>query len=200
MSDVVVSEFMSLDGVVQAPGDPDEDRSDGFEHGGWIFQFERGPEDGEFKLNEVLESDALLLGRKTYEIFAAYWPNVDSDDPMAAKLNSMPKYVASRSLKDVEWNNSTLIEGNVPDEISALKREVDGDILVYGSAQLVHTLMEHDLVDEYRLMTFPIVLGRGKRLFGETNEVTMLRLVDTKTIGSGIVILTYQPAEREAEE
>ncbi len=199
MGDIIVSEFMSLDGVVQAPGGPDEDRSGGFEHGGWVFQFERG-EDDEFKLNEVLESDALLLGRTTYDIFAAYWPNVDSDDPMAAKLNSMPKYVASRSLKDVEWNNSTLIEGNVPDEISALKREVAGDILVYGSAQLVHTLMEHDLVDEYRLMTFPIVLGSGKRLFGETSDTTTLQLVDTKTVGSGIVILTYQPAGTDVEE
>lgn len=112
----------------------------------------------------------------------------------------MPKYVASRSLKDVEWNNSTLIEGNVPDEISALKREVAGDILVYGSTQLVHTLMEHDLVDEYRLMTFPIVLGSGKRLFGETSDTTTLQLVDTKTVGSGIVILTYQPAGTDVEE
>lgn len=200
MGNIIVSEFMSLDGVVQAPGDPNEDQSGGFEHGGWIFQFDSGPEDDEFKLNEVLESDALLLGRKTYEIFAPYWPNVDSDDPMAAKLNSMPKYVASRSLKDVEWNNSTLIEGNVPDEISALKREVPGDILVYGSTQLVHTLMEHDLVDEYRLMTFPIVLGSGKRLFGETSDTTTLQLVDTKTVGSGIVILTYQPAGTDVEE
>lgn len=200
MGNIIVSEFMSLDGVVQAPGDPDEDQSGGFEHGGWIFQFDSRPEDDEFKLNEVLESDALLLGRKTYEIFAPYWPNVDSDDPMVAKLNSMPKYVASRSLKDVEWNNSTLIEGNVPDEISALKREVPGDILVYGSTQLVHTLMEHDLVDEYRLMTFPIVLGSGKRLFGETSDTTTLQLVDTKTVGSGIVILTYQPVGTDLEE
>lgn len=200
MGNIIVSEFMSLDGVVQAPGGPDEDRSGGFEHGGWIFKFDREPEDDEFKLTEVLESDALLLGRKTYEIFASYWPTVDSDDPMAAKLNSMPKYVASRSRKDVEWNSSTLIEGNVPDEISALKREVAGDILVYGSAQLVHTLMEHELVDEYRLMTFPIVLGSGKRLFGETSETTTLQLVDTKTVGSDIVILTYQPAGTDVEE
>lgn len=201
MGNIIVSEFMSLDGVVQAPGGPDEDRSGGFEHGGWQFQFESGPEGDEFKLNEVLESAALLLGRTTYDIFAAYWPTVDSDDhPMAAKLNSMPKYVASRSLTDVEWNNSTLIEGNVSDEISTLNREVAGDILVYGSAQLVHTLMEHNLVDEYRLMTYPIILGSGKRLFGETSDTTTLQLVDTKTVGSGIVILTYQPAGTDVEE
>ncbi|WP_330632902.1 dihydrofolate reductase family protein [Halocatena halophila] len=197
MGNIIVSEFMSLDGVVQAPGGPDEDRSGGFEHGGWSFQFEHGPEFEEFKLSEVAESDALLLGRKTYDIFAAYWPTADSNDPMASKLNKIPKYVVSRSLEDVEWNNSTLIEESVPDEIPELKREVDGDILVYGSAQLVHTLTEHDLIDEYRLMTFPIVLGSGKRLFGETNDTTTLQLVDTKTIGEEIVILTYQPTERD---
>lgn len=190
---------MSLDGVVQAPGDPDEDRSDGFEHGGWLFQFERGEGD-EFRLNGVLESDALLLGRTTYDIFAAYWPNVDSDDhPMAARLNSMPKYVASRNLKDVEWNNSTLLTGHIADEVATLKQQEGGDILVYGSAQLVQTLLEHDLVDEYHLMVFPIVLGSGKRLFGETSEPTTLRLVDTKSVGAGVLSLTYQPADGDGE-
>ncbi len=194
MGDIIVSEFMSVDGVVQAPGGPDEDRSGGFEHGGWSFQFEHGPKLEEFKLSEVTESDALLLGRKTYEIFAAYWPTADSDDPMAAKLNKIPKYVVSRSRDDVSWNNSTLIEESVPDAISALKQDVDGDILVYGSAQLVHTLTEHDLVAEYRLMTYPIVLGSGKRLFGESSDTTTLQLVDTASMGSDIVLLTYQPA------
>jgi dihydrofolate reductase len=199
MGRIIVSEFVSLDGVVQAPGSPDEDRSGGFEHGGWSFQFNRGPEGNEFKLNEALESEALLLGRTTYEGFAAAWPSMDGE--FADKFNTMPKYVVSTTLEEpLEWNNSTLIEGNVAEEISTLKREVDSNILVNGSAQLVHTLMEHDLVDEYRLMTFPIVLGSGKRLFGETSDTTTLELVDTQTVGEGVLILTYQTTGTDAGE
>lgn len=167
--------------------------SEEFEHGGWSFQFDRGPEGNEFKLDEALGSDALLLGRTTYEGFAAAWPSRDGE--FADKFNNMPKYVVSTTLEEpLEWNNSTLIEENVADEISTLKREQSGDILVNGSAQLVQTLMEHDLVDEYRLMTFPIVLGSGKRIFGEMNDTTTLELVDTKTVGSDVLILTYQSA------
>ncbi|WP_227357135.1 dihydrofolate reductase family protein [Haladaptatus salinisoli] len=193
---VVVSEYVSLDGVMEAPGGGEE-----FEHGGWTFQFDRGPEGDEFKLEEVLESDALLLGRVTYEGFAAAWPSMTDDEGFADKMNSMPKYVVSTTLEEpLEWNNSTLIKENVADEVSKLKQEPGGDILVYGSARLVHTLMQHNLVDEYRLMTFPIILGSGKRLFGETSDVTTLRLVDTKTVGSGIAISTYVPQSEERKE
>lgn len=187
---VVVSEFVSLDGVIEDPGGGEE-----YEHGGWAFQFDRGPEGDEFKLEEVFASDALLLGRVTYEGFAAAWPGRTDKQGFADKFNNMPKYVVSTMLEDpLEWNNSTLIKENVADEVSKLKQEPGGDILVNGSAQLVQTLMEHDLVDEYRLMTFPIILGSGKRLFRDASETTTLQLVETKTVGSGIIILTYQPS------
>ncbi|GAA5063887.1 dihydrofolate reductase family protein [Haladaptatus pallidirubidus] len=190
---VVVSEYVSLDGVMEAPGG-----EEGYKHTGWTFKFDRGPEGDEFKLEEVLASDILLLGRVTYEGFAAAWPS--RDDEYADKFNSMDKYVVSTTLEEpLEWNNSTVIGESVADEVSKLKQEPGGDILVHGSAQLVQTLMEHDLVDEYRLMTFPIVLGSGKRLFGETSDTTTLQLVDTETVGSGIVILTYEPAQEETE-
>jgi dihydrofolate reductase len=196
MGKLVVSEYVSVDGVMEAPGGGEE-----FEHGGWTFQFDRGPEGDEFKLNELRASDALLLGRVTYEGFAAAWPSMTDEQGFADKFNSMPKYVVSTTLEEpLEWNNSTLIRDNVADEIATLKQELDGDILVNGSAQLVHKLMEYDLVDEYRLMVFPIVLGSGKRLFGDTSDTTPLQLQETKTVGSGIVILTYQPAGEEAEE
>lgn len=200
MRNVIVSEFMSLDGVVQAPGGPDEDRSGGFEHGGWSFQFESAPEGDEFKLDELVASDALLLGRVTYEIFAEYWPSETDEAGYAEQMNSMRKYVVSTTLEEpLEWSNSTLLTGHIADEVATLKQQEGGDILVYGSAQLVQTLLEHDMVDEYRLMVFPIVLGSGKRLFEETSEMTTLRLVDTKTVGGGVVILTYQPADGEEE-
>lgn len=193
---VVVSEFVSLDGVMEDPGGGEE-----YKHGGWVFQFDRGPEGDEFKLEEVFASDALLLGRVTYEGFAEAWPGRTDEQGFADKFNSMPKYVVSTTLEEpLEWNNSTPIRENVADEVSKLKQEPGGDILVNGSAQLVQTLMEHDLVDEYRLMTFPIILGSGKRLFGETSDTTALRLVDTKTVGSGVVILTYRPVREETEE
>lgn len=191
MRNLIVSEFMTLDGVMEAPGGGEE-----FEHGGWSFQFDRGPEGNEFKLNEALESDALLLGRTTYQGFAEAWPSQEGE--FADKFNNMPKYVVSTTLEEpLEWNNSTLIRENVADEVTKLKQESGGNILVNGSAQLVHTLMKHDLVDEYRLMTFPIVLGSGKHLFGETSDTTTLELVDTKTVGEGVVILTYRPERQE---
>jgi dihydrofolate reductase len=191
---VIVSEFVTLDGVMEDPGGSEE-----FEHGGWAFQFDRGSEGDKFKLDEVLESGALLLGRTTYEGFAEAWPSRDSD--FADKFNNMPKYVVSKTLEEpLGWNNSTLIKDNVAEEVSRLKQQPGGDILVNGSAQLVHTLMEHDLIDEYRLMVFPIVVGAGKRLFGDVGQTRALRLVDTQPVGSdGVLILTYEPAGQQAD-
>ena len=184
---IVVTEFVSLDGVVEAPGGGED-----YKHGGWSFEIERGGEGDKFKLDEAFSSEALLLGRVTYEGFAAAWPSRDGE--FADKFNSMPKYVVSSTLKDPEWNNSTVLNGDVAEEVAKLKHEEDGDIVVHGSPQLVQTLIEHDLVDEYRLMVFPVVLGTGKRLFGETTDKKRLRLVDSKIVGDGVAILVYQPA------
>jgi dihydrofolate reductase len=189
---VVVSEFVTVDGVMEDPGG-----ADGFDRGGWAFQFDRGPEGDQFKLDEVMASGALLLGRVTYEGFAAAWPSRTGD--FADKFNTMPKYVVSKTLEDPEWSNSTVIAGDVANEVAKLKQEDGGDILVNGSAQLVRELAEHDLVDEYRLMVFPVVLGRGKPLFQETSDATPLRLVDSKPVGE-CQILTYEPAKKQAEE
>jgi dihydrofolate reductase len=189
---IVVTEFVSLDGVVEAPGG-----GENFKHAGWSFEIERGDEGNKFKLDETLASEALLLGRVTYEGFAAAWPS--RTDEFADKFNSMPKYVVSSTLADPEWNNSTVLEGDVVEEVSKLKRGQDGDIVIHGSPQLVQTLIEHDLVDEYRLMVFPVVLGTGKRLFGETSDKKSLRLVDSKVVGSGVTILIYQPAGETKE-
>jgi dihydrofolate reductase len=189
---IVVTEFVSLDGVVEAPGG-----GENFKHAGWSFEIERGDEGNKFKLDETLASEALLLGRVTYEGFAAAWPS--RTDEFADKFNSMPKYVVSSTLADPEWNNSTVLEGDVVEEVSKLKQGQDGDIVIHGSPQLVQTLIEHDLVDEYRLMVFPVVLGTGKRLFGETSDKKSLRLVDSKVVGSGVTILIYQPAGEPKE-
>jgi dihydrofolate reductase len=186
---IVVTEFVSLDGVVEAPGG-----GESFKHGGWSFDISRGEEGDKFKLDETLASEALLLGRVTYEGFAAAWPSRADDAGFADKFNSMPKYVVSSTLEDPEWNNSTVLKGDVGEEVAKLKQEQDGDIVVHGSPQLVQALIEHDLVDEYRLMVFPVVLGSGKRLFGETTDKKSLRLVDSKVVGDGVAILVYQPA------
>ena len=186
---IVVTEFVSLDGVVEAPGG-----GESFKHGGWSFEISRGEEGDKFKLDETLASEALLLGRVTYEGFAAAWPSRTDEAGFADKFNSMPKYVVSSTLEDPEWNNSTVLKGDVGEEVAKLKQEQDGDIVVHGSPQLVQTLIEHDLVDEYRLMVFPVVLGSGKRLFGETTDKKSLRLVDSKVVGDGVAILVYQPA------
>jgi dihydrofolate reductase len=186
---IVVTEFVSLDGVVEDPGG-----SEDFRHSGWSFEFDRGEEGNKFKLDETLSSEALLLGRVTYEGFAASWPSRTDDAGFADKFNSMPKYVVSSTLDEPEWNNSTVLKGDVVEEVSRLKQEQDGDIVVHGSPQLVQTLLEHDLVDELRLMVFPIVLGSGKRLFGKTSDKKPLRLTDSKVVGDGVAILTYQPA------
>jgi dihydrofolate reductase len=189
MGRIVVTEFMSLDGVVEAPGGGED-----FRHGGWSFEIDRGEEGNQFKLDETLSSEALLLGRVTYEGFAASWPSRTDDVGFADKFNSMPKYVVSSTLEEPEWNNSTVLKGDVVEEVSRLKQEQDGDIVVHGSPQLVQTLLDHDLVDELRLMVFPVVLGSGKRLFGETSDKKPLRLTDTKVVGDGVAILNYQPA------
>jgi dihydrofolate reductase len=189
---IVITEFVSLDGVMEAPGGGED-----FRHAGWTFEIDRGQEGDKFKLEETLEAEALLLGRVTYERFAAAWPSREGE--FADKFNSMPKYVVSSTLEEPEWNNSTVLEGDVVEEVSKLRRELDGDIVVHGSAQLVQTLLEHDLVDELRLMVFPVVLGTGKRLFGNTSDKKRLRLADSKMVGEGIAILIYEPAREEAE-
>ena len=186
MGRIVVSEFVTLDGVIEDPGG-----AEGFERGGWAFRFERGPEGDKFKLDEVMASEALLLGRVTYEGFAAAWPSRTGE--FADKFNTMPKFVVSGTIDEPTWRNSTVIAGDVAEEASALRREARGDILVNGSAQLVHALSEHDLVDEYRLMVFPVVLGRGKRLFSDTTASKALRLLEARPAGD-VLILTYVPA------
>jgi dihydrofolate reductase len=184
---IVVTEFVSLDGVMEDPGG-----SENFKHGGWSFEIARGDEGDKFKLDEVFSSDALLLGRKTYEGFAAAWPSRDGE--FADKFNSMPKYVVSSTLQNPEWNNSKVLDGDLAEEVGKLKQQHDGDIVVHGSAQLVQSLLEHDLVDELRLMVYPVVLGSGKRLFGETSNKKPLRLAESKTVGDGVDILIYNPA------
>jgi dihydrofolate reductase len=191
MGKLVVGTFVTVDGVMQAPGGPDEDREGGFEHGGWLVpHFD--DKLGAFMDGLMSRADALLLGRKTYEIFAAYWPNAGDEDPMARKLNSVAKYVASRTLDSVDWNNSSLLRGDVADEVARLKRELDGEIHVTGSSNLIQTLLKHDLVDEFQLLVFPVVLGTGKRLFGEGTIPRGLRLAETQTSPSGVAIQRYE--------
>ena len=187
MGRIVITEFVSLDGVIEAPGG-----GEGFKYDGWSFEIDRGDEGNAFKLEETMASEALLLGRTTYEGFAAAWPERDGE--FADKFNTMPKYVVSSTLNDPEWNNSTVLKGDVAEEVAKLKQEHDGDIVVHGSARLVQTLIDNDLVDELRLMVFPVVLGTGKRLFGETSDKKTLRLVDSRTVGDGVSILVYAPA------
>src|ERR671936_1961985 len=187
MATIIVTEFVSLDGVMEDPGG-----AEGFEHGGWALEISRGEEGDKFKLDETANSDALLLGRVTYEGFAEAWPSREGD--FADKFNTMPKYVVSSTLGEPEWNNSTVLRGDVVEEVSKLRQEHEGDIVVHGSARLAQTLLEHDLVDELRLMVFPLVLGSGKRLFSDTSEKKRLQLVDSKTVGDGVAILVYRPA------
>jgi dihydrofolate reductase len=189
---IVVTEFVSLDGVMEDPGG-----SENFKHGGWSFEIARGEEGDKFKLDEVFSSQALLLGRVTYDGFAAAWPSREGE--FADKFNSMPKYVVSSTLDEPEWNNSTVLKGDVAEEVGKLRQQQDGDIVVHGSAQLVQTLVEHDLVDEFRLMVYPVVLGSGKRLFGDTSDRKPLKLVDSKMVGDGVTILIYEPVREEAK-
>jgi dihydrofolate reductase len=188
MGRIVITEFVSVDGVMEAPGGED------FKYKGWSFEFDRGADGNQFKLDETMASDALLLGRRTYEGFAAAWPERSDDAGFAEKFNSMPKHVVSSTLKDPEWNNSTVIEGDLAEEIRKLRDQYDGDVVVHGSAQLAHWLIENDLVDELRLMVFPVVLGTGKRMFGETSDKKPLKLAESKTVGDGVQILIYQRA------
>jgi len=189
---IVVTEFISLDGVVEDPGG-----SETFKYGGWTFEIDTG-EGMQFKLDETFSSEALLLGRVTYQGFAEAWPSREGE--FADKFNAMPKYVVSSTLERAEWNNSTVLKDSVTDAVAKLKREQEGDIVVHGSVRLVQALIEHDLVDELRLMVFPVVLGSGKRLFGETSDKKRLRLADSKAVGDGVVILVYERAAAEAAE
>jgi dihydrofolate reductase len=192
MGRIVVTEFVSLDGVMEDPGGAED-----FKHGGWSFEFNRGDDGDKFKLDEALSAEALLLGRATYEGFAAAWPSREGE--FADKFNAMPKYVVSSTLEEPDWNNSTVLTGEVAEEVAKLRDEQDGDIVVHGSARLVQALLEHGLVDELRLMVFPVVLGSGKRLFGEASDKKTLRLVDSKMVGDGVAILIYEPAGEEAK-
>lgn len=188
MGRIVVTEFVSLDGVMEDPGG-----AEGFRHAGWTFRFERGPEGDRFKLDELLDAEALLLGRVTYEAFAAAWPSREDPVGFADKMNGMPKYVVSSTLQDAQatWHDTTVVRGDVVAELTRLRDAVEGTLLVAGSAALVQLLVQHGLVDELRLMVFPIVLGSGKRLFGEVTEPPVFGLTEVTTVGAGIVVLTY---------
>lgn len=188
MGRIVVTAFVSLDGVMEDPGGSEHTK-----HGGWTFKFSRSDEGDKFKLEEVVNAEAQLLGRVTYEGFASAWPKM-SGDPFSAKFNSMPKYVVSQTLKKAEWNNSTILGGEVVEEVKKLKQRLKGDILVSGSAKLAQTLISNDLVDQLNLMVFPVLLGSGKRLFGDTQDMKTLKLVESKTVGDGVLILVYRPA------
>lgn len=193
MRKVVVGTFLTLEGVMQAPGGPQEDTEGGFTHGGWQLPY-FDDDSGEIMSKSMAETEALLLGRKTYQIFAAYWPTASADDPFGQKFNSIPKYVVSTTLDKAEWNNSTLIKKNVAEEVAKLKQQPgSGIISVTGSGRLAQTLMKHNLIDEYVLWINPIVLGSGKRLFENGVAPGNLRLVDHKRTGSGVLVLTYQP-------
>ncbi|MDX6635528.1 MAG: hypothetical protein QOF06_1731 [Solirubrobacterales bacterium] len=188
MGKIVVTEFISLDGVVEDPGG-----SENYSRGGWAFDFDRGQEGDKFKLDELFEAEAQLLGRVTYEGFAAAWPERDDEAGFAKQMNEMPKYVVSSSIERPEWQNTTVLTGDLASAVAALRDEVDGVILVAGSATLVQALLENDLVDELRLMVFPVLLGAGKRLFGEGEAKKPLKLTEAKTVGDGVSILRYEP-------
>jgi dihydrofolate reductase len=193
---LTVTTFVSVDGVMQGPGGPEEDRSDGFSRGGWVVpHFDE--DTGRF-MDGVFENvDAFLLGRRTYDIFAASWPHMsDPDDPVGSKLNTLPKYVASTTLADPQWGPATVLGDDVPAAVAELKRQPGRELQVHGSGELVRTLHEHDLVDEYRLLVFPVVVGEGRRLFPDQGVATGLSLVESHTTGSGVAIQVYRPTGR----
>jgi dihydrofolate reductase len=194
MGRIVVTEFVSVDGVMEAPG-PD---GSGFKHEGWTFNISTGEEGEKFKLDETMASEAQLLGRVTYQAFASAWPSVKGE--FGDKFNNMPKYVVSSTLEKAEWNNTTVLKGDVVKEVSKLRQRLDGDIVVHGSAKLVQTLLANDLVDELRLMVYPVVLGTGKRLFSDSSDLKRLRLKDSRAVGDGVLILTYEPAGKEVKK
>jgi dihydrofolate reductase len=184
MGRIVVTEFISLDGVVEAPGGED------FAHPNWAFAFDRGDEGEQFKVDEALGAEALLLGRKTYEGFAAAWPDYEGE--LADKYHGMPKFVVSRTLTDPVWNNTRVLRGELVEEVTALKKEVEGELQVAGSIQLAQALIANDLVDEIHLMTFPVILGTGRQLFGETPDKSTWQLTGSRTVGEGVLITTFQ--------
>jgi dihydrofolate reductase len=187
MGRIVVTEYISVDGVVEAPSGMED-----FERVGWTDAFTRGSEGDKFKFDETMASDALLLGRGTYDGFAPVWPQVEGE--FADKFNSMPKYVVSETLQDPDWNNTTVLRGDVVEAVSKIKQQYDGDIVVHGSPQLAQTLIEHDLVDALHLQVYPVIVGAGKRLFAETSGTKQLRLTQAKTVGDGVHILIYERA------
>jgi len=186
MGRIVITEFVSLDGVIEAPGG-----GEGFKYDGWSFEIDRGDEGNAFKLEETMASEALLLGRTTYEGFAAAWPEREGD--FADRMNGLPKYVVSSTLTDPTWANTTVLDGDAIAAVGKLKEQVDGDILVAGSNQLVHALLGADLVDELRLMVFPLVLGSGKRLYAEQPNSAAFHLAESAVIGDGVLTLVYWP-------
>jgi dihydrofolate reductase len=193
---LTVTTFVTLDGVYQAPGGPDEDDERGFRHGGWSFPY-ADEDSGAVIVGWITKADAFLLGRKTYDIFASYWPKVtDPADPIASRLNALPKYVVSGSKRPLQWHNSHLVTGDVPTEIAKLKQLPGDELQVHGSGNLVHTLIRHGLADEYQLLVYPVILGTGKRLFPDGDIAAALRLTGSKTTGKGVQILTYEPAGR----
>jgi dihydrofolate reductase len=194
MGKLIVSEFITLDGVIEAPGGDD---SLG-ERSGWSVPY-FNEETAKFKLDDLLASDALLMGRVTYQIHAAAWPSMTDEEGFADLMNNLPKYVVSTTLENVEWNNSRLIRGNIAEEVKKLKHEIQRDILIEGGSDLVNSLMQHDLIDEYRLLVHPVVVGKGKRLFREDSQKKELRLIEARTFSTGVVALTYQPAETRSE-
>jgi dihydrofolate reductase len=191
MGRIVVTEFVSLDGVMQDPGGAED-----FEYGGWSFEFSRGEEGDKFKYDEVLDSEALLLGRVTYDGFAAAWPQREGD--FADRFNNMPKYVVGLTADESRWTNTTVLDGDPVEAVRAVRAKHSGNVYVHGSRQLAQTLFEHDLVDQLNLMVFPVVLGTGKRIFGETSGKKKLALVDSKVVGDGVAILIYKPAPRDS--
>ena len=184
MGKLVVSQFVTVDGVMEDPGG-----SESFKHGGWSFEISSGDDGTQFKVDETMGSDAMLLGRVTYEGFAEAWPGRDGE--FADRFNAMPKYVVSSTLRDPEWTNTTVLDGDLPSAVAAIHDRHEGDVVVHGSARLVQGLLDADLVDEMRLMVYPVVLGGGKRLFGETSDKKPLRLTDSKIVGDGVAILVY---------
>jgi dihydrofolate reductase len=195
MRRVIVNEFISLDGVAQAPGGEEEDTSGGFAHGGWHMRYMEDETAMKRVLEGILDAGGFLLGRRTYEIFAAYWPNASEEEQVIAEpLNTKPKYVASRTLTELQWQNSTALQGELADAVAALKQEDGGDLHVIGSTELVQVLIQHGLVDELRLMIDPVVLGGGKRIWRDDGVLRPLRLVDSETTPSGAIFATYAPA------
>ena len=191
-----ITTFLSVDGVMQGPGSPDEDRSEGFDRGGWLVPlFDEAT--GQFITEIFGKADAFLLGRRTYEIFAGYWPKVtDADDPVASRLNGLPKYVVSSHLRSADWQNSTIVKGDIAAEVARLKGMPGRELQVHGSGTLARTLLENDLVDEWRLLVFPVIVGAGRRLFPDLGVATGLRVVESRTTPSGVAIHVYQPTGR----